>query len=78
MPNENQVQVRCLECDKDIKFRATPYRSSTQYVLSCDCEQYEIDVTECADDSSLLEPLSGNWSTMDTNSRMYSNDPQRE
>jgi hypothetical protein len=58
-------EVICSDCESCVTLNETPYDTSGDYMLECDCKTRVIDVTSCVDGSALLEPVTGKWSNFD-------------
>lgn len=56
--------IECDDCGAQVRLEETPYRPY-DYRVTCDCRYRGIDVTDCVGDNSMLEPISGAWSSLD-------------
>lgn len=72
--DETEHDVVCTDCETVPILRETPYRDNTNYVVTCECDQRDVDVSDSVGSSTLTEPVTGKWSNIDHNTRMYSNE----
>jgi hypothetical protein len=63
--NDNDSAIECSDCESEPVLYMTPYRDEIQYVVACDCNAREIDVSDCVVDSALVEAITGKWANFD-------------
>lgn len=57
-------EVICSDCGSVPVLHEVPYEGS-DYVVTCDCEQRSVDVSESVNGVTLVDPLTGKWSNID-------------
>lgn len=63
--SEDPEAIECSGCGETPELHEAPYRSDSAYIVTCGCDAYEIDVSECVNPSSLVEPPTGKWANFD-------------
>lgn len=69
-------EVSCMDCGAVPRLHETPYRENADYVVACDCESRDVDVSSGVGSSTLVEPITGKWSNIDNDTRIGSGDPK--
>jgi hypothetical protein len=65
MSDTDRIPVTCNDCDERVELYECPYDPNNDYIVTCDCDLSIIDVSNSVNGNNLLDPLTGQWSSLD-------------
>lgn len=68
--SDEERSIECSECESPVQF----VEDDGSLLLTCGCADRGIDVTEAVGANSLFDPLTGLWSYLDHDSKVYNYD----